>query len=102
MIDKTLSDHYIQTTKDAHLPIQQHTITKEELPDLIIFNATTLARENTQKTKKNLSKDEKYLTNEIKTIQAQLDSKATHGPITYRQWKYTNSLQISYGKQNAI
>ena len=87
MINKTLSDHFNQTTT------QQYTITKEGFLDLITFNATTLAREYTQETRENESKEENYLTNKIKTIQAQLDSKATYGPITYRQWKYTNSLQ---------
>ena len=58
MIDKTLSDHYIQTTKDAPLPTQQYTITEEELLDLITFNAITLAREYTQETKENEIKEE--------------------------------------------
>ena len=60
--------------------------------DLILFNTSTIAQEHTKEIRDMQDCNLKYLSTEIKTIEAQLDSTLLTKPLTAAQDKYHNNL----------
>ena len=67
----------IMDTISAHLDTKA-----ENLLDLILFNTSTIATQHLKETKDLHTTNIKYLTTEIKTIEAQLDSSLFQHPMT--------------------
>ena len=61
--------------------------------DLILFNTSTIIQEHTKETRDRQDNTLKYLSLEIKTLEAQLDSTLLTKPLTAAQDKYYNKLK---------
>ena len=65
----------------------------ENLLDLILFNTSTIASQHLKETRDVHTTNINYLTIEIKTSEAQLDSSLFQHPMTKSQTNYQNKLQ---------